>query len=114
MIENAKYGKNQSMCILYNTPSADAIALNFQEVSAVHTLETDGYIIVAVIPYCVNTQSQRNKLAYDIKSQICEQLQVDNDKVIVTYDFEVFRYISSGNISADKILSIAIERNYPL
>lgn len=101
------------MCLSYTTTSADTIALNFQEVSAVQTLETDGYIIVAVVPFSVDTKSARTKLANDIKSQICDQLQVDNDKVIVTYDLEVFRLISNGD-NADKILSLALKRNYPL
>ena len=90
----------------------ESIALSFDEVVAVRTLEHNGYIVVAVLTGPIFSQIERDNLLQSIKNMVADTLDIADKQVITSYDMELFRAL--GNIDEydkDKILEKAMRIN---
>ena len=70
---------------------AEYVALNYDQVVAVRTFDHDGYVVVAVLTCPIFSQKERQDLLKSIKWTVAEELNLSKDKVIVSYDMELFR-----------------------
>ena len=85
-------GNNQVMFTIQSQGDvAEYVALNYDQVVAVRTFDHDGYVVVAVLTCPIFSQKERQDLLQSIKWTVAEELSLSTDKVIVSYDMELFR-----------------------
>ena len=70
---------------------AEYVALNYNQVVAARTFDHDGYVVIAVLTCPIFSQNERQDLLQSIKWTVAEELSLSTDKVIVSYDMELFR-----------------------
>ena len=70
---------------------AEYVALNYNQVVAARTFDHDGYVVIAVLTCPIFSQKERQDLLQSIKWTVAEELSLSTDKVIVSYDMELFR-----------------------
>ena len=70
---------------------AEYVALNYNQVVAARTFDHDGYVVIAVLTCPIFSQKERQNLLQSIKWTVAEELSLSTDKVIVSYDMELFR-----------------------
>ena len=90
---------------------ASYVALSFEEVLSARTLSHNGYMVVAVLTTPLFSASERIALKEQIRLDIAERLNVDINKVLVTFDMEIYRSIDGDNVDSDTVVQKAIDRS---
>lgn len=94
------------------TDIAQYVALNHEQVLSARTFECDGYVVVVVLTTPIFSATERDELKCSIKQSVLNELSLEDDKVIVTFDMEIYR----GAFDADEqekteLLALAKERS---
>ena len=100
------------LTIQYQSNIAEAVALSFDQIVAVRTFDHNGYVVVAILTGPIFSHRERQDLFESVKSMVAEELEIDCEQVIVTYDMELFRAMDQVNDEdKERLLEKAMKLN---
>ena len=108
------HGNNIFVCdlVIENqvlTPAQSAMAI--EEVAAARAFEYEGNVVVAAVIKNVYSSSERRKIKEKIRKEVAAACSQSEDKVIVTFDMEIFRRIEDADeVEKQILLSLAKSR----
>ena len=105
-------GKNSGMYIsTAEIDTATYIALSNDNVLSARTFEHDGYVVIALLTGPIFSQTERMALKNSVQTDVSDRLDVSLEKVIVTFDMELYRAMDEvDDLDKQKLLAMALER----
>ena len=105
-------GKNSGMYLsTAEIDTATYIALSNDNVLSARTFEHDGYVVIALLTGPIFSQTERMALKNSVQTDVSDRLDVSLEKVIVTFDMELYRAMDEvDDLDKQKLLAMALER----